>query len=405
MTAPTATWSQRIRPAALLAGLAALAVAVALLTPEAADNSGGQLSSYSAAPGGGRIAFEFSKRMGWSARRRETTLDSLVDSLTVHVIMGPRSELGAKETHRLLTDVRAGGGLVLVVDESNPITDSLGMGIGSEGRWFTGNVDPACRGSPMEGAFVLPPSVRNLVWRRPAPGKATVLARTDERFGPRLNTAVGVQLGRGRIAVVAGTDLFRNVAVRTCPWGADVVVARVFEFVRPATPGRATLQFDEYHHGFGTHPGSMRAITRYLARTSSGHFLLQFLAGGLVLLLAYAPRPIVPHDPSRLARRSPLEHADALGHAYADVRATRTATAHLVWGLRRRAGRMVSATSGVSDDAFLDGVAQRHPDTRAAVATIRRALRDPIEPRDFVAVGEALRAIERHLTSSFATTS
>jgi hypothetical protein len=389
----------------LLAGLAALAVAVALLTPEAADNSGGQLSTYSAAPGGGRIAFELSKKMGWLAKRRETTLDSLVDSATVHVIMGPSSELGAKETHRLLTDVRAGGGLVLVVDASDPITDSLGMGLGSESRWFTGSADPGCRGSPMEGAFVLPPSVRNLVWRRPAPGKVAVLARTDERFGPRLNTAIGVQVGRGRVAVVASTDLFRNVAVRTCPWGADVVVARAFEFVRPATPGHATLLFDEYHHGFGMHPGSMRAVARYLARTSSGHFLLQGLVAGLVLLLAYVPRPIVPRDPARIARRSPVEHADALGHAYADVRATRTATAHLVWGLRRRAGRMVGPAAGASDDAVLDGVAERHPDTRTAVATIRRALHDPIEPRDFAAVGDALRDIERHLTSSLATTS
>jgi hypothetical protein len=388
----------------LLAGLGALAVVVAILTPEAADNTGGQLSTYSAAPGGGRIAFELLKRLGWSVERREGTLDSLVDSATVHVVVGPSSELGAKEIHRLLADVRAGGGLVIAVDESNPITDSLGMVIGLEGRWFSVS-DRGCRGSPMEGAFVLPPRVRHLAWRRPAPGKTTVLATTDERFGPRLNTAIGVHVGRGRVAVVASTDLFRNVAVRTCSWGADVVVARVFEFVRPATPAHPTLLFDEYHHGLGMHPGSMRAVSRYLARTPSGHFLLQALIAGLVLLFAYAPRPIIPRDPTRIARRSPLEHADALGHAYADVRATRTATAHLVWGLRRRAGRMIGVGGGATDDAFLEGVAQRHPDLRPAVRIVRRALNDPIEPRDFAAVGDALRAIERHLTSSPVTTS
>lgn len=395
--------SQRIRPAVLLAGLATLAVVVALLTPEAADNTGGQLSTFSAAPGGGRIAFELLKRLGWSVTRRETMLDSLVDSTTVHAVIGPSSELGAKEIHRLLADVRAGGGLVVAVDEPNAITDSLFMAVGSEGRWFT-VADRACRGSPMEGAFILPPRVRHLAWRRPSPGSTSVLATTDERFGPRLNTAIGVHLGRGRLAVVASTDLFRNAAVRTCSWGADVVVARVFEFVRPATPAHPTLVFDEYHHGLGLHPGSMRAVSRYLGRTASGHVLLQAMIAGLVLLFAYAPRPIIPHDPIRIARRSPLEHADALGHAYADVRATRTATAHLVWGLRRRAGRMIGVGGGAGDDAFLDAVAERHPGLRPAVVIVRRGLHDPIEPRDFGTVGDALRDIERHLTSSLPVT-
>jgi len=410
MTAPTsspASTSKRVRPTLLLTGLAAVAVAVALLTPEAADDSGGQLSTYSAAPGGGRIAFELSQRLGWTARRRETPLDSAVDSTTVHVVMGPTSDLGAKEIHRLLRNVRAGGGLVLAIDGQDAIIDSLGMGVGAEGRWLTSAVDPGCRGSPTDGAFVLPPGVRNLVWRRPAPGPTTLLASTERRFGS-LSTGIGVHVGRGRVAVVASTGLFRNVSVRTCPWGADVVVTRAFEFVRPASPAspaRPTLLFDEYHHGRGFHPGSMRAVARYLGRTPSGHFLLQALIAGLVLLFASAPRPIVPRDPARIARRSPLEHADALGHAYADVRATRTATAHLVWGLRRRAGRVVGVGTGENDDAFLDGVTRRHPGLVGAVTTVRRAIHDPIEPREFAAVGDALRDIERHLTSSPATTS
>jgi hypothetical protein len=257
----------------------------------------------------------------------------------------------------------------------------------------------------MDGAFILPPSVRNLVWRRPAPGKTTLLAAAAGKRSGGIHTGIGVQLGRGRVAVVASTDLFRNAAVRACDWGADVVVMRAFEFTRPAALARPTLLFDEYHHGLGMHPGSMRAVTSYLARTSSGHFLLQALIAGLVLLFASAPRPIIPRDPARIARRSPLEHADALGHAYADVRATRTATAQLVWGLRRRAGRMVAVGSGATDDAFLDGVAQRHPELRTATSIVRRAIHEPIEPREFVAVGDALRDIERHLTSSPVTTS
>lgn len=403
MTAPRT--SSRIRPAMLLAALAALAIVVALLTPEAADDTGGQLSTYSAAAGGARIVFELTNRLGWMAKRRLVPLDSAVDSTSVHVVIAPRSELGAKEIHRLLVDVRAGAGLVIATDGGDAILDSLGIGTGPEGRWFTPGTDPLCPDAAIQGAFILPPSVRRLVWRRPAPGATVTLATTDERFGPRQRVAMGVQLGRGRVAIVASTDLFRNAAVRACPLGADVVVTRVFDYVRPPTPARPTLLFDEYHHGFGSHPGSMRAVAHYLAATSSGRFLFQALTAGLVLLFASAPRPIVPRDPMRIARRSPLEHADALGHAYADVGASRTATASLVWGLRRRAGRHVGVSSGADDDVFLDAISERHPDLRTATITVRRALHQSIEPSELAAVGGALRDIERHLTSSLTTAS
>ncbi len=395
---------RRLRPAMVLAALAAVAVVVALLTPEAADNNGGQLSSYSVAPGGARLSFELAKRLGWSVRRRLTPLDSAVDSATVHAVIGPSSDLGAKEIHRLLNDVRAGAGLIIAVDDQDAIADSLGLRIGVETRWFGDPLDPRCRNSPMEGAFVLPPSVRRLAWRRPAPGPTTLLAETDRRFG-NLPIALGVHVGRGRVAVVGSADLFRNSAVETCQWGADLVVARAFEFVRPSMAAHSTMLFDEYHHGFGTHPGSMTAVARYLARTSSGHVFLQALVAGLVLLLAYAPRPIVLRDPERIARRSPLEHADALAHAYEDVDATRTATANLVWGLRRRAGRMIGVAGGVSDDAFLDAVGRRHSELQTSADVVSKALRGPIADREFVAVGDALIEIERHLTSSPVTTS
>jgi len=396
--------SRRVRPAILLTALTVVAVVVALLTPEAADNSGGQLSSYSVAPGGARLSFELAKRFGWSVQRRLTPLDSAVDRTTVHAVIGPSSDLGAKEIHRLLNDVRAGGGLIIAVDDQDAIADSLGLRIGVETRWFGDPLDPRCRNSPMEGAFVLPPSVRRLAWRRPAPGPTTLLAETDRRFG-NLPIALGVHVGHGRVAVVGSVDLFRNSAVQTCQWGADLVVARALEFARPAMTAHPTLLFDEYHHGFGTHPGSMSAVARYLARTSSGHVFLQALVAGLILLLAYAPRPIVPRDPERITRRSPLEHADALAHAYEDVDATRTATANLVWGLRRRAGRMVGVASGVGDDAFLDAVVRRHPELQGPADVVSKALRGPIADREFVAAGDALTEIERHLTSSPVTTS
>jgi hypothetical protein len=157
------------------------------------------------------------------------------------------------------------------------------------------------------------------------------------------------------------------------------------------------MVFDEFHHGFGMHGGSMTAIARYLSGTPSGRFLAQALAACLVLVLAFAPRPIPPRDPERVARRSPLEHADALGHAYADVKATRTATERLVGGVRRRAGRVVATPSRADDAAFLDAVARRHPALRESVDRVRRGLAEPVSANEFMSIGEALDAIERQL--------
>jgi hypothetical protein len=113
--------------------------------------------------------------------------------------------------------------------------------------------------------------------------------------------------------------------------------------------------------------------------------------------MALGPRPLPPVDPEREPRRSPLEHADALAHAYADVDATRTATERLVSGLRRRAGRTVSVRSGASDTLFLDAVAERNPSIKPSVEILLRALREPIPAAELNQVGDAIRTVEQHL--------
>jgi hypothetical protein len=220
---------------------------------------------------------------------------------------------------------------------------------------------------------------------------------TDKRYGPEIAVAMGLPLGKGRVAVVSTSSIVANDAVGICEWGADVAVARVLEWVRPPDRLKPVIVFDEFHHGFGLHGGSFTAVTRYLTRTSSGHFLGQALIAGLVLLIALAPRPLPPTDPPRIARRSPLEHADALGHAYADVGATRNLAHQLISGVRRRVGRTVGVSAGADDGAFLDAVTVRHASLAAPVALIRRALRQPISAREVPDVGDAVRTVEQHL--------
>jgi hypothetical protein len=156
------------------------------------------------------------------------------------------------------------------------------------------------------------------------------------------------------------------------------------------------VAFDEYHHGYGVRGGSFAAIRLYLSGTASGRMLAQIAVAGLLLLFAAAPRPLAPRDPTHIARRSPLEHADALAHAYASVNATRTATARLLAGVRRRSrGR---SRGKDADAAFLTAAASMSPTASKAAALVGNALETPVPARQLPEVAAALETIEHELS-------
>ena len=398
MTAPAPQTFRGMNAVKILAALAAVVVAVTLLTPEEPGKSEGGRSSYSTGPGGVGMMYELAQRTGWRVERRITPIDSAGLDTSVQVVIDPSGTLGTREVHRLLENVRRGGGLIFTID-AEEIADSLGVGSGMPGRLLEGYRDPEC-GEPQSlrdrALLAIPPEVHGLFWKTPR--GTTPLVSTDKRFGKAMRVAEGFVLGKGRVAVVSTSSILANDAVGVCEWAADLAVARILEYVRPANERSLSLVFDEFHHGFGMHGGSLTAVSQYLTRTASGHFLAQALVAGLLLLFAFAPRPLPPHDPVFIARRSPLDHADALGHAYADVGATQTAVQRLVWGLRRRVGRTVAVNAGVDDTTFLDAVTVRDPSLKPSVDVVRRALASPAPSAELLHVGEALRAIEQQLS-------
>jgi uncharacterized protein DUF4350 len=407
MTAP-ATTPHRSRAAIWLVTLAVVALVVALLTPESPVEGSGGRSTYSTAPGGARMAYELADRLGWDVERRLGMMDSSVRSEAVQVVLAPRGGLGGPEVHRLLENVRRGGGLIFSLDGNDELSDSLAVDAGKRSQLLGGSRDSAC--PPPEtitarALLVLAPEMSEFEWRNRPPAQLTTLLVTTARTQPNVVGAVGFPLGSGRIALTSNSALFSNEAVRTCPWKADLAVVRMLDYVRPRTGSTPKLIFDEFHHGFGIHGGTLRAAAAYLVHTPSGHFVIQALVAGLLLLLAKAPRPLVPRDAARVSRRSPLEHADALGRAYADVGATRTATTRLVGGLRRRTTRWIPVGAAADDDAFFEAVNRRAPARADDVAAVRRALSEPIPTRDLESVGEALSRIEQAIVSSPSTTS
>jgi hypothetical protein len=392
---------RRIGPAALLAALTGVALIVAVITPESTKAAGGGRSSYSAAPAGTRMVYELAQRMGWRTVRREVPLDSGA-APSVQVVLEPQQALGAVEVHRLLENARRGGGLIFDVEGANEIADSIGVILATPVMAMAGTIDNDCadrRSFRRREALAFPPFFHELRWRRPPPGPVTEISAATRVF-PRFVVGAAFPFGAGRIVAMSAAAALSNEAVRTCGWGADIASARALELVRPAGVDHPVIAFDEYHHGRGAHGGTLRAVSLYLAHTGSGHFLAQALIAAFLLLLATMPRPIIPRDPERIPRRSPLEHANALAYAYADVAATRTATSRLVSGLRRRAGRTVAVRASDDDAAFLDAVVRRTPALATSAGIVQRALVHTLVPREFAAVGGAISEIEQQLTTS-----
>ena len=392
----TATW--------VLGVLAIVVIAVALLTPEETGTNGRDASTFSTGPGGTSIVFELAARMGWKTERRIVPLDSMPAGRRVDVVLAPSVALGSHEVHRLLENVRSGGGLIASLDGDDDLADSLRV---EEGRGvaFLDASDTDCPAEPLSVARVLtlPTDAREVDPPKVFDGEiTTLLSATTQKTHVPFRAAIGFPLGGrdggGRVVVVGSSSVFVNSAVRNCRLDADLAVARMLAYVVPANGERPPIVFDEFHHGYGVHGGSLRAAAIYLGRTSSGHFLVQALVAGLVLLLAKAPRPLPPSEVTQIPRRSPIEHAEALGRAFEDVGATRTATTRLLGGVRRRVGRAVAISSGAADGEFLSAIERMNPSLSEPVQRIRNAVDHPVSSEQFIVVGSALERVERALT-------
>ena len=156
------------------------------------------------------------------------------------------------------------------------------------------------------------------------------------------------------------------------------------------------MEFDEYHHGAGRHASVVRVVKRALAETPIGHASLQWMAAGLVLLLALGARPIPPRPRMKVERRSPFEHVGALSRAYAQIGATRLAARRLARGVKRRHG---AANKSEDDAAYLRRLAIRHPSLAPSVERIVAAMQQPLPPREFTMLADDIDTIERTLTT------
>jgi len=445
-------------PVYVVGAILALVVLTVLVTPNNAERTGdSRLTTHSTASQGARGLLEVARRLGWVVEQRVTPLADTLPADVVYATLAPPIAPTSREAHALLDAVRRGAGLLLVVNDGEPLADSLGLGVSPGGGVLTVRPRAAgdsavCRGDEGGGTISWFDGRVHSYWLVPAdsarpdgrarPGAVTfavadslrVRRRTRERPAGvdtvPLPAALGFPLGRGRVVAVADPDLLRNDVLRVCRWGMGVTAVRMLEWLSegtrsvariagdstqpaaaasaagaarspggPARPnGRAgrRIVFDEYHHGFGTHASAWRTIRRALTETAPGRAVLQGAAAALVLLAAVGARALPPRRRGAVERRSPLEHVEALARAYGQVKATRLATRRLMRGLRRRHGH--AGWRAASDDDFLRALAERTPAVAPAVARLLDAAQRPVSPAEFAAVGAAVDEIDRTLT-------
>jgi hypothetical protein len=366
------------------------------------------LSSHLAGSLGARLLHDMAGRLGWRVVARDSSpVPTGPPGETIHAVLAPPLRPTAAQAHRYMEAVRNGDALLLALEDRNPLSDSLGVrhtptgGVldtpadgdeeGCTTRDRTPTLWPDGKAHLYGIRFVGANPPRRLVF-------ATVHAVEGEG---RADAAFGFQLGRGRVVVVSDPDLLRNDVLRRCQWGADVVAVRMLEWLRGggATP-RTTLEFDEYHQGYGPRHSATAAVGTFLARHPVGRTILMLVLGSLVLLLAVAPRALLPTQRTIVERRDPLEQVDALAHAYEQVGATRTAAARLLHGVRARVERGGALGRTRTDDMFLDHVVAMDGERTGDVALVRRALREPAAAGDLPTIGAALRRIEHTFTTS-----
>ncbi|HEX6964443.1 MAG TPA: DUF4350 domain-containing protein [Gemmatimonadaceae bacterium] len=376
--------------------------AVALMPRGYDGDAAPPLTSYSATVYGARGLFEILHRLGWRVQRRLVPLRAPLDTSAVYLVLDPPLPLTTNEVRDLLAAVRHGASAVVIPRAHTPLADSLHLAQSESTMMPYGVVDttgrPDARDSLDDTLPARRPTSLSLFWRyltpsAPLPRDTETFVAVYDRDNHVRPVVLGVRMGRGRLVVAADPLIFRNQIVRQ--GDAAVLDTRLIEWLTRA-PG-TTLVFDEYHHGYGEHGSLRHAVGRAMIDTPPGRMLTQAIVAGLILLAALGVRAIPPSPSSRVERRSPIEHAEALANAYEEVQATRTASRRLLRGLRRR--HAFGARAGASDDAFLDAVRTRHPELATDAALVRRAIQRPLTPDEFLAVGLAIHHIDRTLAS------
>ncbi len=411
-SAPGSTTTRTsLLPIRVLSAIAILLVLFIIFAPQQSTDPGAMYSSHGTGAGGTRAVYDVLKRLGFTVERNEKPLFAEPDSNLTYVLFNPTQPLTATERSHLLAAVRRGTVLVFTMDD-DALADSLGFQIATPTDGFYplsrttvagGNPPPPTVQDPravFQAAFPISVTVAStskgssetFLWLEPSKGSKT--AQLDSAHQDAL--VIGHRIGRGYAIAVAPAQIVINQAVHE-PRPA-IALVRAIQFAMASTnqhPGSNKVVFDEYHHGFGTHADMVAAIERGLTQTPLGRVTLQLVAAALILLLAFAVRPLAPISVPPVSRRSPLEHVGALAYAYSQVNAKALGARRLIHGLRRR--HPFGLPRSLPDTEYMSAIRTRIPavatDVDEVLATSSNS--SPASSDSFAVTGTAIANIER----------
>ena len=410
-SARAAPASASLLPIRVLSAVAVLLVLFVIFAPQQSSDPGTMYSSYGTGAGGTRAIYDVLKRLGFTVERNEKALSAEPDNNTTYLLFNPAQPLTAIEQSHLLAAVRHGTVLVFTMD-GDALGDSLGFETTTPaGGFFTlngtrvagGNQKPPAVQDPraiFQAAFPISVTVastskesgQTFLWLEPA--EHSKAAQLDSSQQAAL--VIGHRVGRGYAIAVAPAQIVINQSVRE-PRSA-IAIVRAIQFASTSTaqqPRSHKIVFDEYHHGFGTHADMVAAIERGLTQTPLGRVTLELVAAALMLLLAFAVRPLAPISVPPVSRRSPLEHVGALAYAYSQVNAKTLGTTRLIHGLRRR--HPFGLPKSVPDSEYMSTIRTRVPAVATDVDEVLAAssINLSASSDSFADTGTAIANIER----------
>jgi hypothetical protein len=408
----TPTGGSVFTPVRVLSAAAIVLALFILLAPQEREDVGAAYSSYAVGAGGARALYETLGRLGFAVSRNETSLASapISDSTSAYALIQPAQPLTTIEQTQLLEAVRRGLVLIFTPDDDE-LADSLGFELrSSPGGFYTLSRTTVAGGNPpapptqdpraaFQEAFPISVTVasksksdnQTFLWLQSL--SAVDQAISDSARRPAL--VLGHRFGRGYVIAVAPAQILMNQVMRQPR--AAIAVVRALQFANGSAPSARSprVVFDEYHHGFGVHADMPAAVVHALTDTPPGRVALEITVAALVLLMAFAVRPLAPVSIPPISRRSPLEHVGALAHAYSQVDARSLGTSMLVRGLRRR--HSLGLPRSASNTTYLSALRDRLPAVSADVDRIASALApdSPNSSDHFATTGAAVANIER----------
>ena len=358
---------RQLRDLLLIAALFGVLIAFVVVSPGRAPSLAPDTpTTYSSAPTGALALYEWTRAMGYDARRLEYRPFELTDDDAVLVMLNPSAAISKDHARHIRTWVERGGTLIFAEDTpalfglSDALLDELQMRM----TVITGT-QMIERAPALQPVFDQPP-VRELNAR---PQRALAPQRNDYAplFGAAGQTLIaGIRVGQGYAYISATTHPFTNSGLRDRQHAALVL-----NMLRRAPPGGRIL-FDEYHHGLVAPP----APTDGLLRTPWGWAGIYAVTVTALFLLLGGRRfgRAVPLR-EEVERRSSAEYVESIADLYQRGGKRAYMLRHFYASFKRRLAQPYGINPQVDDREFVYQLARLRPIDEAALLALLAQLR------------------------------